>query len=1241
LFEAAPFWYVYLMRKYTLSVSAFIMRHRLSFNTAVGANVHSTDWQDIFDHLHNFKSGKYIAGDYKAFDKNMPSEVLLAAFSCILLIAQMSGNYTDQDLYVMQGIQTDLVYPLLEFDTLMVKVFNSHCSGNSLTVILNNFANLLYIRCAYFSMYNSLPPRPFAQSVNIIVYGDDNVAEVHNDETLFNHTTCSNELAKFGIEYTMADKEAESVPFITISDVDFLKRRFLYCDTLGLVVAPLALTSIAKSLHFQVLSKGCDMGPRHLISDILRNTFDEIWCHGKDVYDRVAIQLYDVVLYHGLQHLVGPYADFTQHSLVMRKRFNIENTFSGEIDSPHYEIQSFDESSCGGLSTEFVDRTSDITFVLKHCKGELEREFSFNKYPNKYRCLCDTKSIEHSQPTTIVLDGTLLPMNNMICQASREDVDSSSTRLDQEVFTTDNAEPGLTTQVNTIMEDTQYTISPSMSSIANFLQRPVRIARYNFFSDVTASLVINPWELFLSNTFVRSKTNNYNFIRGRLHLHFEITGSPFRYGKFMISYLPCIAAADQNFDIGRIYTGPFSSDYGLIPNSQRMKVFLNSTNGQGADMVLPFMYPNDYLSLRFLTDWERMGSLLIQSLTPPSSINSNDQTGVTLNVYAHMKNVELVGPTSLVTQSAYEKGPLSRPASVIANVASTMVNTPVIGPYMRVTHAAATSLADVAALLGFSRPVSLASETKMLPKITSNVANVDAEDHVYKLSMDSKQERTIDPRTVDLGDKDEMSITNIVQIESYLGNFSWRSTDLSGAVLMNMVVTPVLFRIDTDVEPSPPIWMTPSCVVSQTFQYWRGGMKYRFMANSSSLYRGKLKISYEPASITAASELSENTNYTYIMDLAHTDDFTVCIHWCSDKHYLQTYPMFLTNSAFIPGVDIVMDPTRHNGKILVSVVNELTSPGDIVANCPISIFTSMCDDADFAVPTSKRISSHTLYRPQSGDSLGINLVTDKPSSTAVVTEFGTKIVDPQQNNVYFGEKVSSIRALLKRYVHVFTESDFQTASPSRRQLIGYVKWKLLGYRGFSTTGAGLSADGRYNFNSHSFLHWYRLAYVGERGSVRLKILKNGSATVAPASAYLTASYLPFTEDNNRVGRTDTGDLSGANPSAASNFYQANYLNSGQGFAITDTRINPMLEIELPDYSPFRYSPTSRILATTDDSQNILVSFERNASQVGFAETLSYFLASGEDYTLFYWAGFPPVLIQPTPAPSSGDPYPIP
>jgi hypothetical protein len=70
---------------------------------------------------------------------------------------------------------------------------------------------------------------------------DDSIPE-------FNHTSIQAVFASWGIKYTMAEKEADSVPFQTIDEVSFLKRSFRFHPQLNSVVAPIERESLTKKI---------------------------------------------------------------------------------------------------------------------------------------------------------------------------------------------------------------------------------------------------------------------------------------------------------------------------------------------------------------------------------------------------------------------------------------------------------------------------------------------------------------------------------------------------------------------------------------------------------------------------------------------------------------------------------------------------------------------------------------------------------------------------------------------------------------------------------------------------------------------------------------------------------------------------------------------------------------------------------------------------------------------------------
>lgn len=98
----------------------------------------------------------------------------------------------------------------------------------------------------------------FQKKVALFTYGDDNVFGVSRTIPWFNHTTIQAELLKIGVEYTMADKTSETVPYINIDQVSFLKRYWVWNDEVKGYLCPLEEASIIKSLTMWVPSGTID-----------------------------------------------------------------------------------------------------------------------------------------------------------------------------------------------------------------------------------------------------------------------------------------------------------------------------------------------------------------------------------------------------------------------------------------------------------------------------------------------------------------------------------------------------------------------------------------------------------------------------------------------------------------------------------------------------------------------------------------------------------------------------------------------------------------------------------------------------------------------------------------------------------------------------------------------------------------------------------------------------------------------
>jgi hypothetical protein len=300
VFTGAPFAWSIANRKYLLSVTRVLQRNRYAWEGMPGMNAMSKEWDRLYQHLTKFGRGRIVAGDYAAFDKTMPPSIILAAFDVLRKICKAAG-YTDADLAFIQGIAEDTAFPIVDFNGDLYMFYGSNPSGHPLTVIINGIANALYMRMCYWILNPDHETRTFQLFVALATYGDDNIMGVSEKIPWFNHTSIQATLAGFGIRYTMADKEAESIPYIDIADASFLKRSFRFEEDVGMIVCPLEKDSINKMLTIGVVSKTLCREAQSV--ENIKTAMREAFFHGKEYFHELrdilerAVAMCDLEIY--------------------------------------------------------------------------------------------------------------------------------------------------------------------------------------------------------------------------------------------------------------------------------------------------------------------------------------------------------------------------------------------------------------------------------------------------------------------------------------------------------------------------------------------------------------------------------------------------------------------------------------------------------------------------------------------------------------------------------------------------------------------------------------------------------------------------------------------------------------------------------------------------------------------------------------------------------------------------------
>jgi hypothetical protein len=297
MFQCAPVALALLTRKYYLSIIAFMSRVPLSSECCVGTNATGPDWDRLVRHLIKHGKDRLFAGDYAAYDQKMNPAVMLRAFQLLIDIAQVCG-YTEDDIVIMRGVMADIVYFVCELDGDLVEFFGCNASGHNLTTHINCIANSLYLRCEFYRIYPSIEAGEFQKYVSLLTYGDDNVVGVSPSCPRFNHTTVQEGLAARGITYTMPDKVSDSIEYIPLEQVTFLKRSIIFNEEVNMYMAPLDEESIEKSLSAVVTSSF--LSPEEHSAVNLDGAAREYFYHGKEVYEDRIEKLRQIAKIHNL-----------------------------------------------------------------------------------------------------------------------------------------------------------------------------------------------------------------------------------------------------------------------------------------------------------------------------------------------------------------------------------------------------------------------------------------------------------------------------------------------------------------------------------------------------------------------------------------------------------------------------------------------------------------------------------------------------------------------------------------------------------------------------------------------------------------------------------------------------------------------------------------------------------------------------------------------------------------------------
>ena len=820
---------------------------------------------------------------------------------------------------------------------------------------------------------------------------------------------------------------------------------------------------------------------------------------------------------------------------------------------------------------------------------------------------------------------------------------------------------------------TKLSVAPDTALLQNFLRRPVNIYTVEW-TGASVSNHIDPWALFLNTISVQDKLTGYKYLRGTLHVDVQINGTPFHYGRLLMSYEPA-----NNFR--RSYDGDWRQ------HSNLPHVMLDPANNTVGKFDLPFISPELWVNLTS-NFGAKLGVLNFDYVSELRVFEGGTPDPVTVQVYAWLEDLELAMPTQKAVAAfeaqakkpkatkpnggrsgdEYEANPnaglISKPAAVLAEVAGRLTDVPLIGQFATATQIGAGAISKLAGLFGYSRPKDLTATDVFVARPTQNMVNCDVADQTVGMTVNSKSELSIDPRVIGMdNDMDELSVKSIASKWTLAKTYAWNNTDEPDTVLVRESICPTMLS-DVIIAAEPRLHLTACGFAALPFRSWHGSIEVRVQIVCSNFHRGRLRFQWTPEeSLSQSIQLG----YNHVVDICDSKEFHLKLPYAGGEGFKEVESvadLSLTN----------FQQLKHSGRLKIIVQNKLVCPS--VEPVQILVWVRGGDDLVFANPDFSVINETSVAvpipPPLSGDIKAPPLrvhrtvedleqqsqaITGEWESEEIITFFDDSI-HANYDLTYFGDPIRSFRPLLKRYQYTTTLG--LDAAPATNQYNQYAAFipmypQMQGYNLNSSWTVQNGAAG-VNVTKTHLANYLEVCFLAKRGGFRHIV----DFTHTPLSGDTRVSNLTahrVTDKNFRgvfsMSTNSIGDTVARGPRLAAvglgmrgGVSRQRFLDDtmpGGGQIFTAQQNGQRIAVEMPFYNNFRYvthfgdhevetDPQKEAFDTVD--QSLVVSYSLSPDEAEAADIypgLKIYSAALEDFTMHFWLGVPELYLSALPS----------
>jgi len=321
VFAAGPMDYTLAFRMYFLGFIANIMENRIDNEQSLGTNPYGNDWKRTAQRLTKFGDNNVIAGDFTTFDGTLNA--------CILsrMCDEINKWYDDGPMNAMiRQVMFKEIYNSIHLNPALGVYYSwthSQPSGCPLTTVLNSWYNSISMRVVYgicsdrfcdIGDLGKYPISSFNKYVSMVSYGDDNCVAISPEiVSWFNQNTISEGYKVIGMIYTDETKhEGISPPTRNISEIQYLKRNFIYDKKTSIWKAPLSLETVLEMPNW--CRDSVDMLEGSMLNLLV--AVEELSLHSQEVFDK-----WSKVMMDAFYAKTGEYPEISTYSGYNQQRY--------------------------------------------------------------------------------------------------------------------------------------------------------------------------------------------------------------------------------------------------------------------------------------------------------------------------------------------------------------------------------------------------------------------------------------------------------------------------------------------------------------------------------------------------------------------------------------------------------------------------------------------------------------------------------------------------------------------------------------------------------------------------------------------------------------------------------------------------------------------------------------------------------------------------------------------------------